>query len=247
MRKLLFLAMLAGSFLVPYALTDKEWYPKLKAKWASLTGAQPGKPGEEGLLARVTNSTKAWFVKKPVDPLGAGPLVPNSPVTPLTGEPVADLRELIRFDVSPEWVFNRWGRVSTVLTEPGLEGLRVAVVSGPALDDIAGSLTYYFDAQRTVQRVTFRGVTGDGRRLADLVQTTYEFKPDRSVVAQQFSYRWSGKITSVLRLTHPPVVRAGQPHVRIEAMLEINRPNTRYGLSREMQQVVSADASFATR
>ena len=246
MRKLIFFVMLLAAAFVPYALTNKDWQTKLANSWNSLTGASPGAPADTGVLARLSSATKSLFVSKPVN-IGNGPLVPNMPVPPVVGEPVTDFREIIRFDVTPEWVMGRWGRVSTVLSEPRLEGFRVALVTGSQVDDLAGSLTYYFDQKRAVQRITFRGTTGDSRRLVELVQGVYEFKSDPSVVSQLYSLKWSGKITSALRLTNPPIVRVGLPLSRIEAMLEINRPNNGYGLSGEMRQVLTADATYAKR
>lgn len=247
MRNLIFVVLLAAAAFVPYALTNKDWQTKLSATWNGLAGSsQPGAAPQPGLWDRVTSATQSLFGGKPTG-LGAAPLIPNAPVTPLIGEPVTDFREVIRFDVTPDWVMSRWGRVSTVVSEPGLEGFRVALVTGSQTDDLAGSLTYYFDKQRTVQRVTFRGTTGDGTRLVRLVQETYSFKQDPSVVSQLYTLRWSGKILSALRLTNPPVVRAGQPYQKLEALLEINRPGSPFGISGEMQQVLRSDAVFVGR
>jgi len=247
MRKLIFLVLLAGAAFVPYALTNKNWQANLSTAWKNLWNVPPGEPENAGLLARLSGATKALFVSKPVNPLATASLIPNMPVPPVVGTPVVDLGEVIRFDVTPEWIMERWGRVSTVLSEHGLEGYRVALVSGAQVDDLAGSLTYYFDQKRVVQRVTFRGTTGDGRRLIELAQRVYDFKLSPSVVSQLYTVKWSGKINSVLRLANPPVVRAGMPLSRVEALLEINRPNSPYGLSLEMQQLLTADAGFARR
>jgi len=247
MRKLIFLVLLAAAGFVPYAVTHKEWQTQLSTSWNNLSNPPPGTPADSGIFARMSGATKALFVSKPANPLASGSLVPNMPVPPVIGEPVTDLGEIIRFDVTPEWVMGRWGRVSTVFSEPGLEGFRVAVVTGSQVDDLAGSLTYYFDSKRVVQRVTFRGTTGDSRRLVELAQRTYNFKQDPWVASQLYTVKWSGKINSVLRLSNPPVVRAGQPLSRIEAMLEINRPNNAFGLSPEMQKTLTADSSYAHR
>lgn len=244
MRNLLFLVMLAGAAFIPYAVTHKEWQDQVAGAWKSLTTPAPG---EAGMMAKLSAATKSMFGGKGAGGAGNGPLVPNMPMPSVVGEPVSDFGEVIRFDVTPEWVMGRWGRVSTVLSEPGLEGYRVAVVTGAQVDDLAGSLTYYFDARRVIQRVTFRGTTGDGKRLVNFAQGVYEFKPDASVVAQQYSVKWSGKIASVLRLSNPPVVRAGMPLSRLEVNLEINRPHSPFGLSLEMQQLLTADSGYGRK
>lgn len=245
MRNLLFLVMLAAAAIVPYAISHPEWTNEISAKWNGLWTPAPGAPPDSGVWARISSSTKSLFGSKPANPLAGGTLVPNMPTPPTVGPPVADFQEIIRFDVTPEWVMERWGRVSTVLSEPGLEGFRVAVVTGSQVDDLAGSLTYYFDSRRVIQRVTFRGTTGDSKRLVTLAQRVYDFRADPSVVAQQYTVKWSGRINSVLRLSNPPVVRAGMPLSRTEVLLEINRPNSPHGLSLEMQQILTTDASFA--
>ena len=63
------------------------------------------------------------------------------------------------------WVLARWPRVSTRLANLDLQGYRVPLVSGTADGDLAGSLTYYFNSQQRVQRITFIGSTGDARPL----------------------------------------------------------------------------------
>mgnify|MGYP006966871329 CR=1 FL=1 len=101
------------------------------------------------------------------------PLLPT-----ITGPASDDLFTLFRFDVSPRWVTERWSRVSTIRAEPGWEGLRVPLVTGTKVDDLAGSLTYYFDSQHQVRRITFHGVTGDERKLVAFVSRVYDMRPD---------------------------------------------------------------------
>ena len=44
-------------------------------------------------------------------------------------------------DITPRSIAQGWSRVSTVHTETGLEGMRVAAMTGTELDDIAVALT----------------------------------------------------------------------------------------------------------
>lgn len=243
-RRLIFFVLLVGAAVVPYAIFNKDWYPRAKSAWDGLWAPGPG--GEAGVTARAQNFVASLFASSP-KPVSHQPLVPNAPVTPLTGERVANFAEIFRFDISPDWVLQRWGRVSTVLSEPGLEALRVAVVTGPEVDDLAGSLTYYFDQQRTVQRITFRGVTGDTKRLVELAEKGYLMQRDPSVVALQYSNRRGNKLLSVVRITTPAVVRAAQPYNKFDVALELNRANSRYGLSQEMQQTLTADSFYSVR
>ncbi len=61
---------------------------------------------------------------------------------------------MLRFDVTVEWVMQRWPRVSTGLPYLQLQGYRVPLVTGTKVADLAGSLTYYFNARQQVQRIT---------------------------------------------------------------------------------------------
>ncbi len=160
----------------------------------------------------------------------------------LSGPVVEDLAAVIRFDISPRWVAQYWSRVSTVTSELELEGLRVPLVTGPRPDDIAGSLTYYFDKYHTVQRVTFHGSTGDERRLVTLLTGVYGFKEQPSLNGGMYVTTWNGKPTSLLRIEYAPVVRATTPNSQKQIAFEINRPGEFNKLSQEMQALISKDA-----
>ena len=89
--------------------------------------------------------------------------------------PSPSLAEVLRFDVTVDWVMQRWPRVSTGLPYLQLQGYRVPLVTGTGVADLAGSLTYYFNAQQQVQRITFRGTTGDPSALVALLAGRYHF------------------------------------------------------------------------
>lgn len=165
--------------------------------------------------------------------------------SPVEGIAFTNFLEVFRFDIQPKWVFSRWPRVTTVLADQALEGLRVPLVSGRNADDISGSLTYYFDHQKTLQRISFVGYTGDERRLARMVVESYGMKPVPSLHAGLFMLSWNGTPRSVLRLTHQPVVRSSDTNRRLEVMLEINRPRAYYGLSREFKDLLDQDRANA--
>src|SRR5690606_17564890 len=70
------------------------------------------------------------------DPSAVSPAAVTAPgATPapgasLTGNLSGDLAEPFRFDITPDWVFRRWQRVSTVSNLPDLQGYRVPLVTG---------------------------------------------------------------------------------------------------------------------
>ena len=77
-----------------------------------------------------------------------------------TATPVATLEGVLRFDITPRWVMDNWPHVSTTRTDGELDGLRVPLITGTRPQDVAGSLTYYFDKQRVVQRIALDGSRG---------------------------------------------------------------------------------------
>ena len=76
-----------------------------------------------------------------------------------------DAGSVFRFEITPEWILAHWPSVSTGLAQLQLEGYRVPLVTGTGQQDVAGALTYYFDARQRLQRINFVGVSGDPRRL----------------------------------------------------------------------------------
>jgi len=159
----------------------------------------------------------------------------------LTGPPVTDFGEIVRFDISPTWVTSRWPRVTTVTAEIGMEGLRVPVVTGTSSDDLAGSLTYYFDRYHRVQRLTFEGYTGDDRKLLSVLAQYYGMRREPSLDASMYIARWNGAPTSVLRVARAPIITADSPNSQLHVMLELNRPSREYGLSQQFAQILERD------
>lgn len=144
---------------------------------------------------------------------------------PLEGRPVTDLGEVLRFDVTPGWVISRWPRVSTGGPHLQLQGYRVPLVTGTKESDIAGSLTYYFNAQQAVQRITFIGTTGDGKKLVGLLTTRYGFihRPTNNpgLYIYEFAHA-DGRTKSLLKITSADTIKASDPHRRynVELLLE---------------------------
>ena len=226
-RKMRFLLILLASVLMPYLWFNDYLARTAKTTWNSLLAAGGSRPSA---------SVAILEPPKPDDPLLAAKGLPQP-----SGAPKEDLAAVLRFDISPEWVTQRWPRVSTVLAEQELEGLRVPLVTGTQIDDLTGSLTYYFDRQRRVQRISFHGHTGDERKLMALVTTQFGMRSEPTLGAGIYVARWNARPMSVVRITYAPVIRAQSPHDRLQVALEINRPSTYYGLSPEFQRILLQD------
>jgi len=159
----------------------------------------------------------------------------------IVGSPVTDLREVMRFDITPDWVMNRFSRVSTVLAELRLKALRVPIVTGTRVDDLAGTLTYYFDGQDRLQRVSMHAFTGDPERLVGSMTQHYGMQQEPNLEAGIYTKRWNGMPVHFLRLTRSSVVYADALHQKFTVFLELNQPDLPFGLSEEAKRIVDYD------
>ncbi len=208
-RSAAMLALATGAVGIPYVVSESGISDKPKAV-ASL--------GDDPVL-------------HPVDVGGAvetGQLhLSGGGVTPSPGGTLSgDLGEPFRFEITPDWVLRRWERVSTVSNLPDLQGYRVPLVTGTREFDIAGSLTYFFDHNKKLQRIVFHGQTGNAVPLTQRLTKMYGFRRETTSDPglYLFRVRWDGKPVSELQLRSSTVVHAGDPHGRIEVHLLLERP-----------------------
>ena len=145
------------------------------------------------------------------------------------------------FDISPAWVSQHFARVTTVLADLQLDGLRVPLVTGTDPTDIAGTITYYFDRSGQLQRVNIHGFVGDPTDVAQTMQTHYQMTAEPTLDAGVYTVRWNGIVSGLLKLSRAPVMYSNARHPRYTLFLELNQPNLPYGLSAAAQQVVRAD------
>jgi hypothetical protein len=198
--------------------------------WANITGsASPptSSQTEDGLAGLISGSPFGATAASPAEgpPASAGE-TQGSP----QDVPVHDLADVLRFDLSPDWVVRHWPRVSAALAYLELQGYRVPLVTGTAEDDLAGALTYYFNPQQQLQRITFQGTTGNARKVVELVTTRFGFARRLTNDASVFLYEIpgsNGRATSFLWIRPAPVVKASDPHHRFEVALVIERPEKR--------------------
>ncbi|MEX0867010.1 MAG: DUF6690 family protein [Pirellulales bacterium] len=162
-----------------------------------------------------------------------GPLGPMD--LAVEGPPAVDMAEVFRFDVGMDWLITRWPHVSTRLADLDMQGYRVPLVTGVREDDLAGSLTYYFDKNQRVRRITFEGSTGDATRVVQLVTSRFKLHRETDKDAGLFAYRdrWSGDVLSYLHVRPAAVVRADDPHRRFHVSLSLRKDETSF-LSRPL-------------
>jgi hypothetical protein len=170
---------------------------------------------------------------------GLTDLQQNSPTSTLMGHPIHDLREVLRFDIAPGWVPQRFARVSTVLADVNLDGLRAALVTGTQSIDLAGTISYYFDKQQSLRRINLQAITGDATGLVGLMEQYYNLKPEPSLGGHLYTTRWNNRVTSLLHVAPAPIMYANARHSRYVVFLELNQPSLPYGLSYEGSQILS--------
>ena len=224
------LTLLAAAVAVPYVVTH---VPSLDGIWqAGRDSFTNFAAGNEGLTPRPNDVA--------LSPQGPGAILyPNS--SPLEGLPSTSLHEVFRFDVSKEWVYQRWARKSTALAELGLYGIRVPLVTGTQLHDLAGSLTYYFSESGRLERISFYGRTGDTTQLVMLVAQRYglQQQPTAVVGEQLWQIRREEQVFSELRSRPAPVLWANSPHDSFTVELELQHPNAASPLPRRTPLAVS--------
>src|SRR4029077_4720768 len=133
----------------------------------------------------------------------------------VAGPEQLSLEEIFRFDLTPRIITDRWNRVTTGLGGVRYQGYRVPLVTGATASDLAGSLTYYFDAQPKLQRIAFLGATGDPARLVDFLAQRYGFRRQQTGNPRVMTYRAG----------FPP---AGQLEVTPADLLDRHQAETNY-------------------
>jgi hypothetical protein len=219
-KQLRFLTMIGIAAGVPYV-----WFSERVG-----TIVRSGRQSWQGL----TSSSTAVGGK-------AGSFSSRNPDAPAASPVIYQLADVLRFDVTPRWVTEQWSRVSTVRAEADLVGLRVPLVTGTQVDDFAGSLTYYFDANQRLRRLTLHGQIGDDRKLVQYGMRTFGLLPEPHLGAGIYLLRWNAEPLNLLRVTHAPVIRADEPYGKLFLEMEINDISAGYGLSQEFAELLIPD------
>lgn len=190
----------------------------------------PGSRKLGDLLAGVLSgeSLTAFLPALQSSPQDTPPAGPEEP-TPEYVIPTTDFAEVFRFDMRPDYLVQRWPRVTAATAGIQLQGYRVPLLTGTREDDLAGAVTYYFNPRQEVQRITFRGTTGNANRLIQYLAAQFGFchRPTNDpglflyVVPEEGS---RGGVKSYLWIRPQRVLRAAEPHARFELDLVIERP-----------------------
>jgi hypothetical protein len=219
-KKLLWLLVpVAAVGVPPLVFHGGSWWAQAKQRIAPLLSLQGGPAAPASVPAPAPPGGPAANPPASADPSAT----PTFAWTEDRASPV-DLADAIRFDVTPSWVMARWPWVSAGLSQLQLQGYRVPLVTGTATDDLAGSLTYYFNARQQCARITFQGTTGDAGKLLRLLIGRYRFGRRLTNDPGLFRYEvpvTTGEVQSYLDLR---LILPKDPYRRFAASLVIERP-----------------------
>ncbi len=153
--------------------------------------------------------------------------------------PVVPLEEALRANISPQWVVSRWPRVTTTTSELDWSGMRVPLITGNQPGDLVGSLTYYFDTQQKLRRISLEGYTAEERQLVAIAIQNFNLHSENSLSAGLFVARWNREPLSVLVVEYASVVDDLNPQTQRRVAFEFNRPDPGWRLSTAMQARIS--------
>ncbi len=231
------LMLLAGAVGGPYVAFETE-----AGKQASQGATQL--LGGPSLVQPATDSAGAErYTAFNPSPLSLNPLNPTETDHSWQQPVVHSLQEVLRFDISPGWVMQRFPRVTTVLADTQLDGLRVPLITGTTPSDIAGTLTYSFDRFQRLQRVTVHGTTGDATRFIAELQQLFQMQQVPSLGGVLYMLSWNGQPTSIVHVEPAAVIYGDSPYSRFNLLIELNQAGLEYGLSPHAMQLLDVGKS----
>lgn len=240
-RKLFWIGLIAFLFSLPILYKRGmlppagSWYPASEPA-GTIAGGYPPNQTVNGIPA-----ANAGF-GTPVPGMTSGP----GQRTPVQGTPPVyfgflNPSEYIQFNITPEWVRQRWPQGTVTRFDDELTAVRVPLVSGPAPTDLHGSLTYCFDSGRRLQRILFRGWTGDPSVISGFFINQFGFEERSSKMAAGFYKKmvW-GRIEGFLRLDNPPVGSGTGPNERFMVLFEVTHPASSLEISENNLAILAA-------
>jgi Family of unknown function (DUF6690) len=259
-RPLMLATLLGASIGVPYYVSRSSQGPEQapasatqpatgdNSSWSSWfkpeTSTNPSFPPPP-----LMSSATATSAAQPVYPTTATPAALAGLENIRPGEPVRyhRIQDVFRFDVSKEWVYQNWDRKSTGLGDPGLFGIRVALVTGTERGDLAGALTYLFDENSQLQHISFRGRTADTRPLVQYLMERYKFERMEPPAGEQlYQVRSGSSVYSELRTRPESVLLEEAPNGSIGVVLELGRPGSNRPLQPPVPQLNIPEAAAPT-
>lgn len=202
--RLLPAALVFGAAGAGYIYTNQEYAKTLSpAAWISDESSATS-PGEPEAIEKLAHA-------------------PPEEIVAVAGPAELRLDEIFRFDLTPRAITDRWNRVSTGLGDVRYQGYRVPLVTGTTARDLAGSLTYYFDSNVRLRRITFLGTTGAPEPVIAYLSRQYGFSRFDTGNARVTTYRTRYRYTGLLEITPAKVLDRDQSEKNYQINLSIER------------------------
>ncbi|HEY6565477.1 MAG TPA: DUF6690 family protein, partial [Pirellulaceae bacterium] len=234
-RSILFLAVVAAAVIVPYRIVHgprssgqaaRGWWDSMWTDDAMSSSTSSPIPGGSSWfdashsLQKLPSSDQRGH-SQTWNPSTSTAATTASP----TGPRFRSLAEILRFDVTPNWVMQQWPLVWTRFKDGDLSGLRVTLVSGTRPTDLAGALTYYFDRQLAAQRIAFQGYTGDPSEVSTVATQQCGLSVEPISSGKCLAIRNQARqVHSGLWIRTPVRVSQGDPLRRFVLEFELTRP-----------------------
>lgn len=224
-RRLAMAGLLGGAAAGPYVASQAP------DAWENAWGPSSNPPAQEQAFDPMA------AVGAPPDlsaPGGPGSPIYASPA-PLAGPVGLPLEQALDWSVTRNWVYRHWARKSTGLADPNLFGVRVPLVTGAGMTDVAGSLSYYFDRDGVLQRIRLSGRTADTSRIVHLAASRFGMQPRQphSAGDQLLQAVEGGKLRGELRTRPEGTLWATSPHTSFDVRFEATRPGGEYTVEPE--------------
>ena len=159
----------------------------------------------------------------------------------LDGGVIDQFEDVINMNITPTWITQRWDRISTNIPSGQWEGYRVPIVTGEQTDDLAGALTYYFDDQQQLQRIAFRGTTGEPQRIIRMLQQKFHLTKRPTALIGLYIKSQNRRPVSVLMITQSPHADThNNTYSQYTIQFELNRPSIGTQLSEHYKQILAA-------
>jgi hypothetical protein len=161
----------------------------------------------------------------------------------LDGGVIGRFEDVINMNITPKWITQRWARVSKNIQSGQWEGYRVPIVTGENTDDLAGALTYYFDNQQQLQRIVFRGTTGEPQRIITMLQQTFHLTKRPTSRIGLYIKSQNRRPVSVLMITRSPRTATQNDtthYSQYTIQFELNRPSIGTQLSDHYKNILAA-------
>ncbi len=166
---------------------------------------------------------------------------PDYSAGPLEFLPLDNWQTVFSFDLTSAAIRAAHPRLTPCGGEPGWQGLRTELITGTGPGDLHGCITWSFDANGQLQRIGFRGWTGDPSRLKQLLTGPFALREQpRSAWTETLVKSAWNRTTDAAIFQHPQVARQDLPQQQMAVLLELNRPGSSTGLSDAMQQAVAS-------